>query len=169
MAHIVSRSRSPVKRVSRESGLSGRTLRLKMSFQTIKYKEIVDEDEWDKSDWYGTIAARRFLFIVFRKAKSGSVSDAVLERVLFWSMPRQDIDETEAFWRDTRDKVRAGDYTHFTKSTEHSICHIRPKAKNAADMMETPQGGETKKLCYWLNRDYVYGIVNEQLEQLEKK
>ena len=33
----------------------------------------------------------------------------------------------------TRDKVREGDHTHFIRSTEHPICHVRPKAKNAAD------------------------------------
>ena len=152
-----------------KAGLQLKTIRLEhngnlkeaMSFQTIKYKEIVNEEEWEESDWYNTIAARRFLFIVFRKAKCGSPSDAMLERVFFWSMPRKDIDLAEAFWRDTRDKVLSDDYVHFMKSTEHSVCHVRPKAKNAADMAETPEGGMAKKLCYWLNRDYVLNIVNE--------
>lgn len=156
-----------------KAGLQLKTIRLEyngnlkeaMSFQTIKYKEIVGEDEWEESDWYNTIAARRFLFIVFRKVKGGTAADAVLERIIFWSMPRKDIDAAEAFWLDTRDKVRAGDYTHFTKSTEHPICHVRPKAKNAADLAETPQGGKAKKLCYWLNRDYILNIVNGHLKK----
>ena len=150
-----------------KAGLLLKTIRLEasgnlkeaMSFQTIKYKEIVKEDEWVESDWYNTIAARRFLFIVFRKKKGGEARDAVLERVFFWAMPSRDVKVAEDFWRDTRDKVRAGDYTHFIKSTEHSVCHVRPKAKNAADMTDTPQGGRVKKMCYWLNRDYVIGIV----------
>ncbi len=154
-----------------KAGLQLKTIRLEpngnlkeaMSFQTIKYKEIVNEDEWDESDWYNTIAARRFLFIVFRKKKGGLSCDAVLEHVFFWSMPRKDIEVVELFWRDTRDKVRAGDYTHFIKTTEHPICHVRPKAKNAADTTETPQGGKTKKLCYWLNRDYILSVVREHV------
>lgn len=156
-----------------KAGLQLKTIRLEhngnlkeaMSFQTIKYKEIVGEDEWDASDWYDTIAARRFLFIVFRKKESGSPNDAVLEQVFFWSMPRKDIEVAETFWRDTRDKVRAGDYSHFIRSTEHSICHVRPKAKNAADLAETPQGGKAKKMCYWLNRDYILNIVNKHLQK----
>lgn len=155
-----------------KAGLQLKTIRLEhngslkeaMSFQTIKYKEIVNEDDWDESDWYQTIAARRFLFIVFRKQSRGAASEAILERVFFWSMPHRDIEAAESFWRDTRDKVRAGDYTHFMKSTEHPVCHVRPKAKNAADMTDTPQGYKTKKLCYWLNRDYVLGIVREHLQ-----
>ena len=150
-----------------KAGLQLKTIRLEhngnlkeaMSFQTIKYREIVDEEEWEESDWYNTIAARRFLFIVFRKAKDRLPSDAVLEQVFFWSMPRKDIAAAESFWRDTRDKVRSDDYAHFIKSTEHSVCHVRPKAKNAADMIETPQGGKAKKLCYWLNRDYILDVV----------
>ena len=150
-----------------KAGLQLKTIRLEpngnlkeaMSFQTIKYKEIVDEEDWEESDWYRTIATQRFLFIVFRKAKDGSPAEAVLERVFFWAMPQTDIDASEAFWCDTRDKVRADDYTHFIRASEHPVCHVRPKAKNAADVTDTPQGGKAKKLCYWLNRDYVLGIV----------
>ena len=53
-----------------KAGLQLKTIRLEengnlkeaMSFQTIKYNEIIDEDEWEESDWYHTIAAQRFLF-----------------------------------------------------------------------------------------------------------
>ena len=152
-----------------KAGLLLKTIRLEpsgrlkesMSFQTIKYKEIIHEDTWEDSDWYNTIATRRFLFIVFRKREGGSPSDAKLERVFFWSMPRRDIAAAREFWRDTRDKVRAGDYAHFIKMSEHDVCHVRPKAQNAADMAETPQGGRAKKYCYWLNRNYVLNIIKE--------
>ena len=154
-----------------KAGLQLKTIRLEengtlkeaMSFQTIKYNEIINEDEWEESDWYNTIAARRFLFIVFRKRNGGSADDSVLERIFFWSMPHKDIESAKVFWCDTRDKVRLGDYTHFIKSTEHAICHVRPKAKNAADMADTPQGGKARKLCYWLNRAYVLDLVRSQM------
>ncbi len=150
-----------------KAGLILKTIRLEqngnlkeaMSFQTIKYSEIVDEGKWEDSDWYQTIAARRFLFIVFRKEKDGTPSDAILERVFFWAMPCADIPKAMELWRDTRDKVRNGDYSHFLKMSEHAVCHIRPKAKNAADMMNTPQGGKAQKYCWWLNRDYVLAVV----------
>jgi DNA mismatch repair protein MutH len=154
-----------------KAGLQLKTIRLEengtlkeaMSFQTIKYNEIINEDEWEESDWYNTIVARRFLFIVFRKRNGGSADDSVLERIFFWSMPRKDIESVKMFWCDTRDKVRLGDYTHFIKSTEHAICHVRPKAKNAADMADTPQGGKARKLCYWLNRAYVLDLVRSHV------
>lgn len=70
---------------------------------------IVNEEEWDESDWYNAIAARRSFFIAFHKKKERTADDSVLERVFFWSMPHKDIEAAEVFWRDTRDKVRAAD------------------------------------------------------------
>ena len=138
---------------------SNGSLKEAMSFQTVKYKEIVNEEAWEDSDWYATVGVRRFFFVVFRKMKNGTAKDAVLEKVFFWAMPRRDVDALKTFWSDTREKVMAGDYEHFMASTAHPIGHIRPKAKNAADMADTPQGGMAKKYCWWLNRDYVLNVV----------
>lgn len=136
-----------------------------MSFSTIKYCEIVDEESWQDSEWYD-ILTRKFLFVVFRKSRDNVDVEAVLEDVFFWSMPMSDLDKARDFWIDTRDKVRVGDYEHFIRSTEHPICHVRPKAKNSQDMSETPQGGFAKKKCYWLNRPYVLDIVNRHMESI---
>ena len=137
----------------------GFRLKEHMSFRQIKYTEIVNEENWEDSYWYNTIAARRFFFVVFRKKRNGTALDAVMENAFFWSMPIKDIEASEVVWKDTRDKVRAGDYKHFMGITKHPICHIRPKGKNAADMMSTPQGGCAKKYCYWLHKDYVLNIL----------
>lgn len=151
-----------------KAGVMLKTIRLEpggglkeaMSFQNIKYGDIIHEAAWEDSDWYNTIATRRFFFIVFRKNAGGGPADAVLEKAFFWAMPRRDVEASKAFWRDTRDKVRQGDYGHFLKQSETRVCHVRPKAKNAADTTPTPQGGYAKKNCYWLNRQYVLDIVN---------
>lgn len=58
---------------------------------------IVNEDEWDESDGYNAIAARRSFFIVFRKKTEGLADDSVLERVFFWSMSHKDIEAAEVF------------------------------------------------------------------------
>lgn len=153
-----------------KAGLRLKTIRLEpsgnlkesMSFQNIKYCEIVDEDKWEDSDWYDTIARHRFFFIVFRKNKNGIAKDAVLEKVFFWAMPTSDIEMAEIVWKDTRDKVKKGDYEHFmTLRSGNPVCHIRPKGKNSHELMRTPQGGMAHKFCYWLNRAYVLNIVNK--------
>ena len=58
-----------------------------------------------------------------------------------------------------REKKTIDDYTTVMKSSDNGVCHVRPKALNSHDLAETPQGGMTKKMCYWLNRDYVLAIV----------
>lgn len=139
------------------------TLKEAMSFQSIKYNEIPGEKTWESSDWYNTVV-RRFFFVVFRKKRGGTPQDAVLEDIFFWAMPRKDVDKCKRYWKDIRTKVIDGDYDRFLKSSEHPICHVRPKAKNAADLTDTPQGGKAKKYCYWLNREYVLNIVNSHLQ-----
>ncbi len=125
-----------------------------MSFSQLRYKEIYNENKWEDSAWYN-IVTQRFFFVVFRKKKQGDDKDAVLENVFFWAIPARDLCKCRKMWEDTRWKVRHNDYTHFIKQSEGSVCHIRPKARNAADQMETPQGGKARKLCYWFNRGYV--------------
>ena len=139
---------------------NGATLKESMSFKNINYKDIVEEEEWTESEWYNIIASHKFLFIVFRKNANGNDDDAIFEDVFFWNMPKSDIDKVEAFWEDTRDKIKNGDYEHFIKLSEHPICHVRPKGRNSQDLASTPQGGMAKKYCYWLNNNYIINIIN---------
>ena len=134
------------------------TLKEAMSFAQIKYADVFKEETWDESEWR-RILTHRFLFVVFRKSTTKRDKDAVFESAFFWTMPNRDLESAENFWQDTRDKIRAGDYDHFLRQSEHPTCHVRPKAKNAADMAATPQGGLAKKYCYWLNREYVLSIL----------
>ncbi len=125
-----------------------------MSFPNINYKEIVKEQSWEDSALY-EMFTRRFLFIIFRKTAEKNDKQVRLEKVMFWTMPFEDLKQGKNLWENTRAKVKAGDYEHFIKSSENSICHIRPKAQNAADTTEGAQGFQVKKMCYWLNREYV--------------
>jgi len=138
------------------------TLKESMSFPCIKWTEIVEEQEWEQSAWYKMLT-QRFFFVVFRKCGQGTDKDATLEKTFFWTMPYADLTQAEEFWQDTRDKVRCGDYTTFLQSSQHPICHVRPHARDSRDLMPTPQGTYEKKKSYWLNRNYILGIVNASL------
>lgn len=150
-----------------KAGIQMKTIRLQangnlkeaMSFPCIKWKEIVDEQEWEESAWYRMLT-QRFFFVVFKKKEEGTDKDATLEKTFFWTMPYADLQQAEAFWKDTRDRVRRGDYASFLRSSQHPICHVRPHARDSHDLMQTPQGTYEKKKSYWLNRDYVLRIVN---------
>lgn len=135
-------------------------LKESMVFSQIQYKEIVNEEEWEDSVWYRTLT-QRFLFVIFRKDRSGDPRLSILERVMFWTMPAADLEVAEAFWRDTRDKIRLGDFDHFIAASDGRICNVRPKAKDSSDQMETASGSFAKKKGYWLNRDYILKVIKK--------
>lgn len=138
------------------------TLKEAMSFPVVRYEDICREETWEESAWYHMLT-RRFLFVVFRKATNRDDREAILEGAFFWAIPAADLAYAKTLWFDTREKVRQGDYTHFLRSSQNPVCHIRPKARNAADLTSTPQGGQAKKYCYWLNRKYILSIVRTHL------
>lgn len=136
------------------------SLKESMSFPNVNYKEIVNEMIWEDSALY-EMFTQRFLFIIFRKPPKKNDKLVRLEKIMFWAMPAKDLPQGEKLWLDTKTKVANGNYKNFIKSSENPICHIRPKGKNAADTTEGAQGFQVKKMCYWLNRDYILDVVKK--------
>lgn len=140
------------------------SLKESMSFPNVNYKEIVNEMIWEDSALYEMLT-QRFLFIIFRKPPKKNDKLVRLEKIMFWAMPTKDLPQGEKLWLDTKTKVANGNYKNFIKSSENPICHIRPKGKNAADTTVGAQGFQVKKMCYWLNRDYILDVVKKVNEQ----
>lgn len=148
-----------------KSGIVIKTIRLNkngrpaeaMSFENIHYFDILKEDDWYESRLYD-IFTGRFLFIVFQEDEGGLVR---LKKAFFWTMPVKDLDEAAAYWRNIRQAVRDNHITPeaFWHESDHRKFHVRPKARNAADLADNPHGGKAKKYCYWFNRDYIRSIV----------
>jgi DNA mismatch repair protein MutH len=128
-----------------------------MSFENINYFDIMNEDDWYESRLYD-IFTGRFLFVVFQENES---NDTVLKKAFFWTMPVQDLAIAEGYWENIRDNVRANKISpdNFYKASDHKKFHVRPKAKNAADVAQNPHGGTVNKYCYWFNQDYIKEIV----------
>lgn len=131
-----------------------------MSFPNVNYKEIVHEHFWEDSALY-EMFTQRFMFIIFRKPAVKNDKQVRLEKVMFWTMPFKDLEQGKILWEDTRKKVAGCNYEHFVKASENPVCHIRPKAQNAADTTEGVQGFQVKKMCYWLNREYVLRQISK--------
>lgn len=137
-------------------------LKESMSFANIKYREIVDE-QWEES-YLHRIFTNRFLFIVFQKSEGNNQRDSSrLKQVFFWGMPWHDLEKVHTFWEDTKQKIVKNDFTHFLKSSEHEVCHVRPKGRDSNDLMLTISNTWQKKYCYWLNRQYVLNIIKENI------
>lgn len=131
------------------------SLKESMSFQQIKYKEIINE-EWLDSYLYNVLS-KRFFFVVFQKDQDGSPR---LKKVKFWTMPTQDLEKAEVFWEDVKNKIIAEDFNNFYTIADKKIFHVRPKAQNQKDLMETINGNFEKKKAYWLNSSYIKDIIS---------
>jgi DNA mismatch repair protein MutH len=134
-------------------------IREHMSFKQIKYKEIVRE-RWEDSEFHAELD-RRFLLVVYRRQADGEL---VFERCGFWSIPQNDLEQAHSVWKDTRAKVKRGDYKHFMGASDNRVSHVRPKAKDSRDLMETPQGRREKKYCFWLNSEYIRAQIDSLAE-----
>ncbi|MCQ2611796.1 MAG: hypothetical protein MJ169_08610 [Treponema sp.] len=122
-----------------------------MSFKNIEYCEIVDE-EWEDSYFYNAITSK-FIIVLFKRNEGQD--EYYLDRVIEWQIPVEDYHYFEEVWTDTKNKVALGDYEHFMKISDNPVSHIRPKGKNADDLMFTPQGTQEKKKCFWINQSYI--------------
>ncbi len=149
------------------SGITVKTIRIEpngkmkesMSFKMIDYCEIVDE-EWEESYFYAAITSK-FCFVIFKRDSENS--EYYLDTVKFWQIPSEDYTQFEKVWNDTKEKVSIGDYTHFMKIAENPCSHVRPHGQNARDLTPTAQGTLEKKMCFWINRQYLQEKVLDEL------
>jgi DNA mismatch repair protein MutH len=124
-----------------------------MSFPGFDFMKIIEED-WEDSKFFERLE-RKFLFIVYRTDEIGIER---LEKVFYWNMPFEDREEARSVWERTKAQVRV-DAKNLPKASESRVAHVRPKAKNAADTLPTPQGVSHTKQCFWLNQKYIQDIV----------
>jgi hypothetical protein len=124
-----------------------------MSFPGFDFFEILNE-EWEDSQFFERLE-RKFLFIVFRENDFG---DELFERAMFWNMPYSDRLEAQRVWQETKKRVPV-DVTNLPRSSESHVAHVRPKGRDGNDKIPTPQGILYLKQAFWLNRDYIAGIL----------
>lgn len=169
-----------------KSGIILKTIRVRpdgmpkeaMSFKNIDYFEVLENDDWIRSEAYELFTSR-FLFAVFEPVAdqtidvfNHSTNQTVTEQayklrsVFFWTMPPHDLELAGEYWQDIRAAVAANKITAeaFWKISDHRKFHVRPKAKRNADKTANPHGGDCPKLCYWFNADYVKEIIDSEVE-----
>ena len=140
-------------------------LKESISFPAFDYKDLVtqlwydDEDEI-MSDFHLQLETKKFLFVIFQKQKGGE--DIVLRKIMFWNFPMQDIDEAENVWQKTIDCINEARYEDLPKISDSPVAHVRPHGKNAQDTIETPQGTQEMKRCFWLNAKYIQKAIEKQ-------
>ena len=140
-----------------------------MSFPYFDFCELVKE-EWETSTFKEYLESSRFMFVIFKFDEAKVLH---LEKVMFWNMPYQDLDEVKKVWTRTVEVLKQGvkivptsrgNTNNLPKSTENRVAHVRPHARDQQDVLPLPTGGFMPKQCFWLNNKY----IAEQID-LKKK
>lgn len=155
-----------------------------LSLDTFKFKKIVSQG-WEDSDLRAYFEETRFFFVSFLKGPDG----IRLDGARFWSMPTKDIDgPLRDCWERTKETVAEGVKLTISigrngrttinnnlpkKTDAGSIAHVRPHTAKRGYRLEDgrefgcpdacgdelPDGRIMTQQSFWLNNDYVYGIV----------
>lgn len=128
-----------------------------MSFPGFRFMDII-EQKWENSSFNEKIE-RKFLFVVFKLDQSGKER---LFRFGYWNMPYKDRLEAQRVWEETKRRVLIN-AKDLPKVGDSYLAHVRPKARDGNDKIQTPQGDMHLKQCFWLNQNYLHKVVFEEL------
>ncbi|MEY2195716.1 hypothetical protein AB7942_23715 [Neobacillus sp. BF23-41] len=167
-----------IKSLKKDLNLTIKTVRLNekgipkeaMSFEQIQFHKLVNE-EWGNSFVKEKFSNTTFLFVVFQYVGR----NLYFRGLKLWKMPEETLNnDLYAFWSLLKQKVQNGVIlTQVTKGTklitqnnlpslkESKVMHVRPKAQNADDTVELPDGQFITKQCYWFNATYVKKILSD--------
>lgn len=153
----------------KKAGIVPKTIRVQkdgwikesMSFPTFDFIELSREDSWEDSKLYGYLAPTKFMFVIFQERASG---EYVFERVMFWNIPNDDLEEVRCVWERTVQIIQEGVLltptsrgisNNLPKQTENRVAHVRPHGRDASDKLPLPDGRMMTKQCFWLNNTYI--------------
>ena len=137
------------------------SIRESMSFPTFDFIELSKEEEWEESDLYNYLAPTKFMFVIFQQRADGQY---VFNRVMFWNIPNDDLEQVRTVWERTVQTIRngvqlietsRGTRNNLPKKTENPVAHVRPHGKDASDKLPLPDGNWMTKQCFWLNNTYI--------------
>lgn len=138
-----------------------------MSFPTFDFIKLSKENEWEDSDLYNYLAPTKFLFVIFQENDDGEL---IFDRVRFWNMPVDNLEEVHRVWQRTVDTIRngvkliptsRGISNDLPKQSESPIAHVRPHGKDGSDKLPLPDGRMMTKQCFWLNNSYIEKQIKE--------
>ena len=138
-----------------------------MSFPTFKFTELIEE-EWETSNLRELLEPTKFMFVIFKEKQEG---DYIFERVQFWNMPAEDLEEVQRVWERTVEVIKNGvelisdgrvTHNNLPKQSESRVAHVRPHARDMNDVYPLPDGRTMPKQCFWLNRQYIESIVESR-------
>ncbi|MDE7340364.1 MAG: restriction endonuclease [Lachnospiraceae bacterium] len=150
----------------------GRNNKIKesMSFPAFRFKELIQE-EWKDSTFGNYLRETRFFFVVYKFDKDNVLR---LCGCQFWNIPYENLEnDVRIVWERTKKVIQDGlqvtmingvRKNNLPKASENPVCHVRPHAQNAKDTYELPDGRHYPKQCFWLNNNYIYDQLVDEIK-----
>lgn len=76
-----------------------------MSFPTFDFIALSKEETWEESELYNYLAPTKFMFVIFQERGDGAY---VFDRIMFWNIPNDDLEEVHRVWERTVQTIRRG-------------------------------------------------------------
>lgn len=160
----------------KKAGISPKTIRIKrngsvsqcMSFPKFDFNVLSHESIWEESELYNLLAPTKFLFVIFKERRE---NEYVFERIQFWNISNEDLNEVKRVWERTIQIIREGVIlvpteqgvrNNLPKASESTVAHVRPHGRNGSDKAPLPDGRMMTKQCFWLNNSYVAKQIKEK-------
>jgi DNA mismatch repair protein MutH len=130
-----------------------------MSFRGFRYRPLLEE-RWEDSDLLSCL--NRLLIVpIIRDTRITPVGKQVFGRAFFWSPSDIELRGIRLEWATFRREILHGRAKELTPESQTRYIHVRPKARDGNDTDFAPIVGPVVKKCFWLNRDYVRRVVNQ--------
>lgn len=147
-----------------------------MSFKNINFSEWFNE-EWEDAWLKQNFEETKYLFVVFEyrdSEKENPHRKLYFKGIKLWNMPMQEIEgRLKEFWLSGKHILAEGvllekkswgsNYrvsNNLPGPGSNGLCHIRPKARDASDKIQLPDGQMLTKQAFWLDREYIASIVS---------
>ena len=117
---------------------------------------------------------QRILFVpTFASKRKTPQLNRKLGKAFFWSPSEAELKGIRAEWESYQREVKQGKAVYhripgkkrrenyLTKPRPEGFIHMRPHGRNAKDVYKDPKGKWVTKQCFWLNKDFVYRILEQ--------
>lgn len=139
----------------------GRQIYESMSFARFDHMKVIDET-WDESDL--RLHLQRLLVVpIVRRVRSEPRALNRLGTPFFWSPTDSELEGIGREWTTFVELIRNGQADALPTAAETKFIHVRPKGRDGSDHEPAPGLPSVMKKSFWLNSEFVQGVISANL------
>jgi DNA mismatch repair protein MutH len=128
-----------------------------LSFPAFRQVELADET-WEDSALLEKVE-HMLIVPVYGPTKQTPQGDCVLREPIYWHPSAEQLEVIQREWTKFRDLIAEGKHESLPKESQTTAIHVRPHGRDALDVDHTVSGRPVTKKSFWLNKEFVQGIL----------